>query len=156
MLCMLSNWHSLNANYYGTTFDGVPGSFNSDQIECMCSQNRPRFRFPSKRLSIEAQIPCLKGSATPKSRSCFCLHLRPKDDVVISILIQGKSFFGSKMLHCLHVSRAMFLKWGVSAQTSGGWLPETCKEHGFFYPNSDFPCTRIKTTTKQRPIFVWT
>ena len=24
------NWHSLNTNYYGTTFGGVPGSFNSE------------------------------------------------------------------------------------------------------------------------------
>ena len=29
--CWLSvcDWHSLNTNYYGTTFGGVPGSFNS-------------------------------------------------------------------------------------------------------------------------------
>ena len=42
------NWHSLNTNYYGTTFGGVPGSFNSDQIDCMCSQNRHRFKVPFK------------------------------------------------------------------------------------------------------------
>ena len=46
----------------------------------------------------------LKGYATPTSRSCFCLHLRPKDDVVVSILVQGKSLFESKMLRCLYVS----------------------------------------------------
>ena len=36
------------------------------------------------------------------------------------------------MLHCLYVSRATFLKWGVSSGTSRGWLPETCKEHSIF------------------------
>ena len=41
-------------------------------------------------------ISLLKGYATPKSRLCFCLHFRPKDDVVVSILAQGKSLFGSK------------------------------------------------------------
>ena len=38
------NWHSINTNYYRTTLSVVPRSFNSDQIECMCSQNRPHFR----------------------------------------------------------------------------------------------------------------
>ena len=30
---------TLNTNYFGTTFDGVSGSFHSNQVECMCSQN---------------------------------------------------------------------------------------------------------------------
>ena len=49
--CLVSvcNWHSLNINYYETTFSRVPGSFNSDQIECMCIQNRPLFKVPSER-----------------------------------------------------------------------------------------------------------
>ena len=48
----------------------------------------------------------LKGYATPRRRLglCFCLHFRPKDDVGISILVQGKSLFESKMLRCLYVS----------------------------------------------------
>ena len=48
----------------------------------------------------------LKGYTTPKSRSCFCLHFRPKDDdvVVVSILVQERSHLGSKMLRCLYVS----------------------------------------------------
>ena len=46
----------------------------------------------------------LKGYTTPKSRSCFCLHLRPKDDVVVSILVQGRSLLGSKIQRCLYVS----------------------------------------------------
>ena len=29
---LICNWHSLNINYYGTTFDGMPGSLNSSQI----------------------------------------------------------------------------------------------------------------------------
>ena len=39
---LFCNRDSLNTTYYGTTFGGVPGSFNSDQIECMCRQNRHR------------------------------------------------------------------------------------------------------------------
>ena len=46
----------------------------------------------------------LKVYTTPISRSCFCLHFRPKDDVVVSILVQGRSLLGSKMLRCLYVS----------------------------------------------------
>ena len=38
----------------------------------------------------------LKGNATPKSRSCFRLHFRLKDDDVVSILVQRKSLLGSK------------------------------------------------------------
>ena len=64
---------TLNTNYYGTTFGGVPGSFNSDQIECMCSQNRPRFKVPSERLSNEVQVPCLRGLRTDQQKSCFLL-----------------------------------------------------------------------------------
>ena len=45
----------------------------------------------------------LKGYATLKSRSCFCLHFRPYDDVGL-ILVQGRSLLGSKMLLCLYVS----------------------------------------------------
>ena len=73
--CWLSvcDWHSLNTNYYGTTFGGVPGSFNSDQIECMCSQNRPRFKVPSERLSNEVQVPCLRGLRNDQQKSCFLL-----------------------------------------------------------------------------------
>ena len=40
---LFCNWHSLNTNYLRTTFDGVPGCFNSDQIKCICCQNRPLF-----------------------------------------------------------------------------------------------------------------
>ena len=29
---LFCNWHSLNTNYYGTTLDGMPRSFNSSQI----------------------------------------------------------------------------------------------------------------------------
>ena len=42
---LFCNWHSLNTNYLRTTFVGVPGSFNSDQIKCICCQNRPLFNF---------------------------------------------------------------------------------------------------------------
>ena len=66
-------WHSLNTNYYGTTFGGVPGSFNFDQIECMCSQNRPQFKVPSERLSNEVQVPCLRGLRTDQQKLCFLL-----------------------------------------------------------------------------------
>ena len=40
----------------------------------------------------------LKGYTTPKSRSWFCLHFWPKDDVVVSILVQGRSLLGSRIL----------------------------------------------------------
>ena len=62
-----------DTNYYGTTFGGVPGSFNSDQIECMCSQNRPRFKVPSERLNNEVQVPCLRGLRTDQQKSGFLL-----------------------------------------------------------------------------------
>ena len=65
------NWHSLNTYYYRTTFSGVPGSFNSDRIECMCSQNRPRFKVPSEQLSNEVQVPCLRGLRNDQQKSCF-------------------------------------------------------------------------------------
>ena len=45
----------------------------------------------------------LKGYSTHKSRSCFCLHCRPKDDVAVSILVQGKSLSGTQMLRYLYV-----------------------------------------------------
>ena len=54
----------------------------------------------------------LKGYATSKSRSCLCLHFRPKDDVVVSILAQGKSLCGSKMLRCWSVFRRNAPKMG--------------------------------------------
>ena len=49
--CWLSvrDRHSLNTNYYGTTFGGVPDLLIPYQIECMCGQNRPRFIVPSER-----------------------------------------------------------------------------------------------------------
>ena len=34
----------------------------------------------------------------------FVLHFRPKDDVVVSILVQGISLLGSKMLRCVYAS----------------------------------------------------
>ena len=46
--------------------------------------------------------------ATPKSRSCFCLPFRPKDDAVLWILVQGRSLLGSKMLRYLYVSVSFF------------------------------------------------
>ena len=86
----------------------------------------------------------LKGYATPKSKWCFCLHFRPKDDVV---MVQGKSLFGSKMLRCLYVSGETPLKWGVTLETFGGWHPETCKERSILDSGSDFLCTRFETTS---------
>ena len=61
---------TLNTNYFGTTFDGVPGSFDSDQIECICNQNRSRFKVPSKRLSNEVQVPCLTEILFSASTNC--------------------------------------------------------------------------------------
>ena len=49
------------------------------------------------------------------------------------ILVQEKSLLGSKMLCCLYVSVG---------------------ETPFLDQKSDFPCTRIETTTKHRPMFV--
>ena len=39
----------------------VPGSFDSNQTKCMCSQSRPRLKLPSERLSNEIRVPCLRG-----------------------------------------------------------------------------------------------
>ena len=44
---LFCNWHSLNTNYLRTTVVGVPGSFNSDQIKCICCLNRPLFKVQS-------------------------------------------------------------------------------------------------------------
>ena len=56
------------------------------------------FRIAGKQALI------LKGCKTLNSRLCFCLHFKPRDDVVVSILVQGKSLFRSKMLCCLYIS----------------------------------------------------
>ena len=32
VIYLFCNWHSFNTNYYGATFVGMPGSFNSSQI----------------------------------------------------------------------------------------------------------------------------
>ena len=73
----------------------------------------------------------LKGYTTPKSRSCFCLHFRLNDDVVVSILVPGRSLLDPE--------------YYVICTFSKGKRP-------FCYSESDFPCARIETTTKHRPI----
>ena len=49
-------------------------------------------------------IKSLKEYTTPKSRSCFCLHFRPKDDVIVSILAEGKSLSEQKNSRSQYVS----------------------------------------------------
>ena len=39
----------------------------------MCSQNRPRFKVQSERLSNEVQVPCLRGLRNDQQKSCFLL-----------------------------------------------------------------------------------
>ena len=63
----------------------------------------------------------LKGYASPKSSSCFCLHFRRKDDAVISILVQTREItLLIQNATCLYVSGETPIKWGVSSGTSGG------------------------------------
>ena len=45
------------------------------QIECMCGHNRPRFIYPSERMSNEVQVPCLGGLRNDHQKSCFLLSL---------------------------------------------------------------------------------
>ena len=73
---LFCNWHSLNTNYFGTIFGGVPGSFNSDKIKCVCSQNRPWFKVPSEWLHERwATNPLLKVDYAMTIRNrVFCYH----------------------------------------------------------------------------------
>ena len=59
--------------------------------------------FQDKTTDKKNMVFFLKGYITPKSRSCFCLQFRPKDDVVVSILVQGRSLLGSRILRYLYV-----------------------------------------------------
>ena len=65
-------WHCLNTYYFRTNFVRVPGSFNSEHVKCMCSQNRHRFKVPSEWLSDKVQVPCLRAGIT-QQKLCFLL-----------------------------------------------------------------------------------
>ena len=57
---LFCNWHSLNTNYYGTTLGGMPGSFNSSQLdECIVGIGviGPRFIVSSKGLGVHKILP---------------------------------------------------------------------------------------------------
>ena len=57
---LFCNWHSLNTNYYGTTFGGMPGSFNSSQINaCVVAIGvlGPRFIVSSEGLGLHKMLP---------------------------------------------------------------------------------------------------
>ena len=67
------NRHSLNTKYYITNFGGVPESFNSKQMECMCDQNGPQFKVSSERLSKSGTSPLLKGIANHRDHGFFAI-----------------------------------------------------------------------------------
>ena len=57
---LFCNWHSLNTNYYGTTFSGMPGSFNFSQINACVVGIRvlgPRFIVSSEGLGLHKMFP---------------------------------------------------------------------------------------------------
>ena len=57
---LFCNWHPLNTNYYGTTFGGMPGSFNSSQINaCVVGIGvlGPRFIVSSEGLGLHKMLP---------------------------------------------------------------------------------------------------
>ena len=57
---LFCNWHSLNTNYYGTTFDGMSGSFNSSQINAFVvgiGVLGPRFIVSSEILGLHKMLP---------------------------------------------------------------------------------------------------
>ena len=63
-------WHSLNTNYYGTTLGGMPGSFNSSQINaCVLGIGvlGPRFIVSSEGLGLHKMLP-LRGFEPGTSR----------------------------------------------------------------------------------------
>ena len=57
---LFCNWHSLNTNYYGTTFGGMPRSFHSSQINaCIVGIGvlGPRFIISSEGLGLHKMLP---------------------------------------------------------------------------------------------------
>ena len=57
---LFCNWHPLNTNYYGTTYGGMPGSFNSSQIyACVVGIGvlGPRFIVSSEGLGLHKMLP---------------------------------------------------------------------------------------------------
>ena len=63
--------HSLNTNYYGITFDGVPRSFNSSQINvCLLGIGElgPWFLVSSKGLGLHKILP--RGDSSPAPPAC--------------------------------------------------------------------------------------
>ena len=67
---LFCNWHSLNTNYYGTTFGGMPGSFNSSQINAfvvVMGALGPRLIVSSEGLGLRKMLP-LRGFEPGTSR----------------------------------------------------------------------------------------
>ena len=68
---LFCNCHPLNINYYGTTFYGMPGSFNSSQIN-VCAVRigvlGPRFIVSSEGLGLHKMLP--RGNSNPAPPAC--------------------------------------------------------------------------------------
>ena len=97
----------------------------------------------SKQIAASSSSSPLKGYATPKSRLCFCLHFRPKDDVVVSILLQGKHSLNQKCLVVCpfrRVNAPLFIKRVISL------VPESKQQQ-----NTDLCLCELKFY----PIFGW-
>ena len=108
---MNRNWHTITVTHPSTNRGRCCLTPVYQAVGCSSMPRTPR--------NLKIIILLLKRYATPKSRSYFYLHFRPKDDLVVSIMVQGKSLYGFKMLRCLYVSGETPLKWGVS---SGTWI----------------------------------
>ena len=47
---LFCNWHPLNTNYYGTIFSGMPGSFNSSQINLSFDTDDDNLKITSRQM----------------------------------------------------------------------------------------------------------
>ena len=81
---LFCNWHSLNTNCYGNTFGGMPGSFNSSQINaCVVGIGvlGPRFIVSSEGLGLHNMLPPRgfePGTSRMPGKRCTAMLQLPK------------------------------------------------------------------------------
>ena len=101
---LLCNWNPLNASYHWTTFDGIPGSFNSSQIN-VCIMRigvlEPRFIVFSERLGLHKLLPSRGFKPSTSQASAVPLgHSSPVCQYTIRPFVNNLFFIHKKNSVC--------------------------------------------------------
>ena len=108
---LFCNWHPLNTNYYGTTFNGMPESFNTSQINaCIVGVGvlGPQLIVSSQGLGLHKMLP--QKRFEPSTSRMPGKHCTPRPQLpFMSLILCGNSYVHSQDEFYIHIWQHDFI-----------------------------------------------